>query len=93
MDKLLGEVSYVSNKGFCFVVGLDSASFLHFKEIEKQLVPRVGDLIAYSIRPSQTKPGRNEAYDARITKRADDAPLDSKAHTEPITAKGGSDAR
>jgi cold shock CspA family protein len=93
MEQFLGEVTFVSTKGYSFLSSEDGVGiFLHHKNILGQLIPRIGDIVLYSSRPSAIKSGAAEAYNARISKRADGTLVvipPSIKPTEPAKSNGG----
>ena len=80
-EKLIGDVTHYNRvRGFGFLAGSDGQShFFNIKDVQIEngvkLIPAIGDLFIFSVRPSTHKPGYFEAFNISLTKRATPATL------------------
>jgi len=75
-ERFVGQVvSSKADRGFCFVQLEDGRSFfLHFKNIQDQVIAQPADLFTFSVRNTPNRPGFTEAYDAVLVSRVDKKP-------------------
>jgi hypothetical protein len=76
-ERILGDVVHFNSaKGFGFVSDAnDQRHFFHIRFIRPLasgagVIPRVGDLFYFSLRPSTSRAGHDEAFDLQLVRRA-----------------------
>jgi hypothetical protein len=82
MDRLVGRVYRVKEKGFFFVETPDGRSiYIHVKNIlGKRIVVQVDDVFTFDLRDSTKNPGKIEGYNAiRISKAPSATSITSEA--------------
>jgi len=77
MDRIMAEItSFRQDSGWGFAQDTQGKSyFVHARYVRDKLIPRIGDLVTLIERDSPNKPGKTEAFDIIIVKRASSKPV------------------
>lgn len=81
MERQLGDVVHFNpSKGFGFLADAqEQQHYFHIRFVQPLIngarpVPRIGDLFYFSVRPSTSKQGHDEAFDLEIARRTQSVP-------------------